>query len=109
MKIKYSTQILKKYLQQFDVELVSEFKFVPNRKFRADYAIPQWKLLIEVEGGAFINGRHFRGMGAIKDMEKYNLATVYGWQLIRVSPKQFKKTQAIEWLELFLQNTLTLK
>jgi very-short-patch-repair endonuclease len=97
----YETGMLEKYLKTFGIKLEKEYKFVPGRRFRADFAILPWRILIEIEGGAWTNGRHFRGKGAIKDMEKYNLATVGGFQLLRFTPTQFKKTQGIEWLEMW--------
>ena len=97
----YNTNFLEKYCDTFGIKLETEYKYIPNRRFRADFAIPAWRLLIEIEGGVWTKGRHIRGGGFTKDMEKYNLATVYGYQLIRCTPSEFKKTQAIDWIEMW--------
>jgi hypothetical protein len=107
MKVNYDTNLLELYLNGKGLALEKEFQFVPNRKYRADYAIKGWNILIEIEGGAYINGAHNRPVRFISDMEKYNLATVYGWQLLRLTPQQFNATQAIEWLDMWYQERLT--
>jgi very-short-patch-repair endonuclease len=61
----------------------TEFKFCSTRKWRADYAIPEYKILIECEGGSWAAGRHVRGQGYENDCEKYNAATVDGWRVLR--------------------------
>lgn len=63
-----------------------EYTFHPTRKWRADLAFVDAKVLLEVEGGAFTQGRHTRGKGFIEDMEKYNYATASGFKIIRVTP-----------------------
>ena len=50
----------------------TEFKFHATRHWRFDYCWIDDKIALEVEGGIWINGRHNRGSGSIKDMEKYN-------------------------------------
>jgi len=72
--------------QTLKIEVVSEFQFHPTRKWRFDYAIPNLKIALEVEGGAWTNGRHTRGGGFIADMEKYNTGTLLGWRIFRVTP-----------------------
>jgi hypothetical protein len=76
---------------------VSELKFHPERKWRFDYAFPDRMIAIEIEGGAFTKGRHTRGPGFIKDMEKYNAAVVLGWKLLRYIPSNvnFKQIREI--------------
>lgn len=103
----YNTAILERYLKTYGVKLEKEYKFIPGRRFRADYAIVPWWLLIEIEGAVWVSGRHTRGSGFVKDIEKYNLAMVYGWQVLRLTPQQFRKTQAVEWLEMWCKLWLT--
>lgn len=61
----------------------AEYKFHPTRKWRIDYAWPDVKLAVEIEGAVWIQGRHTRGSGFIKDIEKYNSLTANGWRLLR--------------------------
>jgi very-short-patch-repair endonuclease len=81
-------------------ELTPEYKFHPTRKWRFDFALPDYKLAIEIDGGAFLpfGGRHGRGMGMVKDCEKYRAAADLGWRVWRFSPKcittDFIKTTA---------------
>lgn len=63
----------------------AEYEF-SHRNYRADYAWPDWGLLLEVEGGVWTSGRHTRASGFVGDMAKYNLAACYGYRLIRVVP-----------------------
>lgn len=88
---------------QFGLECVQELQFHPTRKWRFDYAIPSKMIAIEVEGGAFTNGRHTRGKGFIVDMEKYNEATCLGWRLIRVTPSDLMTLKTIEYIKKLIQ------
>ncbi len=65
---------------------VREFVFAAPRKWRFDYAWPAERLALEVEGGVWTQGRHTRGAGFLKDMEKYNEAAARGWRVIRTTP-----------------------
>ena len=91
MKTNLFTETVKSH---FNLECVTEFKFDPVRRWRADYFIPDLNMIIEVEGGAFIRGRHTMGVGFINDMEKYNSATLAGYRVFRVTP-QNKMTEGI--------------
>lgn len=66
----------------------AEYQFHPQRKWRADFAHPTHKIIIEIEGGAFSSGRHVRGRGFLADMEKYNTAVLLGWRVLRYTPQQ---------------------
>jgi very-short-patch-repair endonuclease len=66
---------------------IPEYKFHKKRKWRIDYAWPDIKLAVEIEGGAYTNGRHTRPVGFVKDMNKYNQLTMYGYYLLRFTPK----------------------
>lgn len=66
----------------------TEWQFHPERKWALDYAWPEKRIALEIEGGVFIGGRHTSGMGFAADMVKYNQLTLLGWRLIRVQPKE---------------------
>lgn len=63
--------------------LEKEFRFCPDRDWRADYRVGQW--LIELEGGVWSGGRHTRGKGFINDCFKYNQAAMMGYRVIRLA------------------------
>jgi very-short-patch-repair endonuclease len=80
------------------IELVSEHKFHKTRKWRFDYASVKHKVAIEVDGGIWVNGRHSRGSGQIKDMEKFNEAAIYGWRILKVQPADLMKLSTAKML-----------
>lgn len=86
-------------LKALRIEFEREFRFHPKRKWKADFFLIGKKILIEVEGGIWSGGRHTRGKGYIDDMEKYNAATMMGYQVIRFSTEQVKSGAAIEQIE----------
>lgn len=75
---------------------VQEYQFCPGRKWRFDWAWPEYKVSLEIEGGVWIKGRHTRGLGYTKDLEKYSEAAILGWCVIRVTPKQMNNLEATE-------------
>jgi very-short-patch-repair endonuclease len=62
---------------------VREFMFAPSRKYRADFAFPEKKILIEIEGGTHMRGRHNRASGYEEDCIKQNLAAELGYFVLR--------------------------
>lgn len=92
---------------------IREYRFDDKRRWRFDFAFPEWKVAIEIEGGifrvrcgdckgkgflgkkrctgcagqGFRQGRHTRGKGFEKDCEKYNEAVLQGWRVIRLTPR----------------------
>lgn len=75
-----------------------EWKFEAKRRWRFDYAWPQQMIALEVEGGVWTGGRHTRGAGFVRDMEKYNRAAVLGWRLLRVTPDKLVSFGTFEML-----------
>lgn len=82
----------------------AEVRFHPVRKHRLDYAWPAAKLGLEVEGGVWTGGKHGRGSGIVKDMEKANLLAVAGWRLLRVTPSQLVTPDTVGLVRLALDN-----
>lgn len=68
-------------------EPATEHRFHPTRRWRFDIAWTEQMVALEVEGGVWTQGRHTRGAGFIKDMEKYNAAHALGWVVLRAIPK----------------------
>lgn len=79
-------------------EPVREYRFDTKRRWRADFAWPEQRVLVEVEGGHWTGGRHTRGSGFDKDCEKYNEAALFGWKLIRVTSTHIKTGEALAWI-----------
>lgn len=76
--------------QQLGVECLKELQFDAVRKWRFDYAIPEHRIAIEIDGGVWMDGggRHTRGSGWIKDQEKLNEAAAQGWRVMHFLPQQ---------------------
>lgn len=68
------------------VECIKEHRFHPIRKWRFDYAIPEFKIAIEIDGGVWTQGRHTRPQGYLNDMEKFNVAAAMGWVVLKFTP-----------------------
>jgi len=104
--------------KEFEITIPeNEYKFDPNRKWKMDYAWPIVKLFVEIEGGVWTKGRHTRGSGFIKDMEKYNRAAEMGWRLLRyqppqgkrvvLKPKEYYQIKSALWFSLLAENSNT--
>ena len=83
-----ATDLLHIHARELGLTPQPEHRFAPPRRWRFDLAFPDRKLAIEIEGGAFTRGRHTRGAGFVKDMEKYNAAVLLGWRVLRFTPDQ---------------------
>jgi hypothetical protein len=71
---------------------VVEFRHIPGRRFRLDYAWPDHRIGLEVQGGIWIRGKHSRGAGQKIDMEKNNLGILHGWRVFQCVPGQEVQT-----------------
>jgi very-short-patch-repair endonuclease len=82
----------------------AEYKFLKNRRFRFDFAWPDIMVAVEIEGGVFSGGRHTRGMGYTRDLEKYNLATLHGWRVFRFTTQDVTTQKAIAFISAVMDN-----
>lgn len=76
-----------------------EYKFHPTRKWKFDFAFPERKIAVEVEGSAFGGGRHQRFTGYEQDMLKYNAAGKLGWIVLRYTTQLVKNGVAVADIE----------
>lgn len=79
-------------------EPVREYRFAPPRRWRLDYCWVEAKIALEIEGAVWVHGRHTRGSGFVKDIEKYNELTIRGFRLLRATPQQVDDGTALAWL-----------
>lgn len=62
---------------------VTEFRFAEGRRWRFDFAWPEQRVAVELEGATWTRGRHTRGAGFAADCAKYNEAVALGWRVLR--------------------------
>lgn len=70
-----------------------------RRRFRADFAWPDRKLLLECQGGVFNRKAHGSVTGVLKDIERGNEAALRGWRVLRVTGPMIADGTALELLE----------
>ena len=69
-----------------------EYKFNTFRKFRFDFAWPNYKFALEIEGGTKSKTGGHRAFNRYhSDLEKYNLAAEEGWIIYRVLTEEINK------------------
>jgi len=86
----------------------TEFVFLPDRKFRADYCWPEAMVIVERQGGLFFKGAK-AGRGAhalptniIRDYEKSNLAQLAGYVYLQFTPRELESGSALPTLKILL-------
>ncbi|WP_428398271.1 hypothetical protein [Marinobacter salarius] len=69
------------------------------KDWRFDFAWPDIKLAVEVEGGAWVRGRHTRPLGFIEDLRKYQAAQQMGWTIYRTAGELIRSGEAVNTIE----------
>lgn len=82
LKIEY-TRVIDEFCQERQTIAEYEKYFHPSRKWRADAYLPEYNVLIEIDGGTWTNGRHNRAQGFEADCEKLNAAALLGYHVLR--------------------------
>ena len=84
----------------------AELRFAPPRRWRFDFAWPEYKVALEIQGGIWIGGRHSRGAALVKEWEKLNTAAEMGWRVVYCQPKDCCKIETLEMLRRVLWESL---
>lgn len=82
---------LNEWCSQNALKLETEHKFHAYRKFRFDWAILSLKIAVEYEGIFAGKSRHTTLSGYSKDTEKYNLAAIEGWRVLRYTNMTYEQ------------------
>ena len=76
------------------IDLYSQHKFHPKRRFLFDFAHLPTRTAIELQGGIWVKSGHNTGTGLLRDYEKLNLATSLGWKVFMLASEMV----TTEWL-----------
>jgi hypothetical protein len=82
------------------------YRFHPMRRFEIDWAWPEQKVGVEIQGGIWIpggKGAHSRPMNIVRDMTKHNLLLDAGWRVWHYTPKEVIDGIAIEHIDKILR------
>lgn len=98
------------WLQLGDPEFEGEPEYkllVPGRKFRADFAFPKQRIVVEVDGGVYgftftdkhgnqswRRGGHSSITGQLRDIERGNQLAIHGWRRLHFTPKELDEDPA---------------
>lgn len=83
--------------------VISRLRQAGLRDWRIDFAWPDKKLAVEVEGGGWTGGRHTRGKGFEQDMQKYHHVMRLGWTLYRCDGRLIKSGDAVLLIKQLLE------
>jgi hypothetical protein len=78
----------------------TQYRFHPERRWALDFAFPDVLVAVEIDGGIFAAenggtaGKHARGAGRCKDMEKRNAAAELGWLVLNYGPPHIRSGAA---------------
>lgn len=83
---------------------------IPGRKWRVDFLIDQplecadgSRIVVEIEGGTWMMGRHQRGQGYENDARKYNALTLAGYRVFRFTTGMVQSGEAIDTVRKLLE------
>jgi len=98
--VKYKPAVVLGYFKECRLPRpATEYRFHTTRKWLFDFAWPEQKVALEVEGGVWTRGAHGRGSGIVRDIEKYNAAALLGWRVLRVLPKDLCMIETVAMLK----------
>lgn len=90
------------WMRALGIKFEKEFKFSPDRNYRADRHLPDHGILIEYEGLFSAKSRHLTFEGYTEDCRKYNLAASLGFKVYRYTAKNY--TELIDLLKTLVKS-----
>lgn len=70
-----------------------QFQPFPERRFRVDFAWPDRRVIVEVDGEVHRIKARFHA-----DIEKHALLVLAGWTVLRVGGREVRSGQAVQWV-----------
>jgi hypothetical protein len=96
----YKAEFMRQVCEAGLPEPETEFKFDEKRKWRFDWLFEK-AVAVEYEGGVFSEGPsgHTSKSGVLRDIEKYNEATLAGYAVIRITPQSVMNGLALRYVK----------
>ncbi len=97
--------VLKKFDSSTQREVLFNRIIETKRQFRADFFCPKLLLIVEVNGGQYVNGRHNRGgKGYEDDLTKLNIAQANGLNVLQFTYQMLERGDHFKLLENYCKN-----
>ena len=81
---------------------VQQLRFAAGRDYRADFAWPDHRLLVEVDGGLWIGGKHAIALHETRRQRRRIYAQALGWSIVEVGPPDVRSGAACDLIERWL-------
>jgi len=106
-KAKHCDQFTRLLEIEIGVAVWPEYRFSAEKGYKLDYAIPEYRIGVECDGGIHKKGKsgHSSGTGIQRDINKASCLAANGWLLIRRTPQQLITSETIELIKRAIQNT----
>ena len=96
-------ELMALHLAELGVPYCRQYVYVPGRNFRADFALPSLRLLVEVQGGIYSRRAHGSITGVLADLKRGNEAAIAGWHVLRVTPDEVSDGRALALVRRFIE------
>ena len=90
-------------LKAVGIDCVRQHLYVPGRKFRADFCLPERRILVACDGGVYNRRAHGSVSGILADIARQNFASINGYFVIRVTPQMVNDGTALKLIEGILE------
>lgn len=89
---------LKAQLERAGFAFEEEFRFIPERKWKADFYLRHYRILLECDGGLWSKGNsgHSSGTGIINGYDRCNEAQIAGYKMLRFDGNAIKNGEAMK-------------
>lgn len=79
------------------ISFEKQFRFAPLRKWKADFLLSHYKVLVECDGAVWSKGKtgHNSGTGIASGYERCNEAQILGFTMLRFEGKAIKDGTAL--------------
>lgn len=96
-------EILLKHDKDTTTEVTINKIMNTKRRFRTDFYCPNLKLIVEVNGGEWKQGRHVRGQGYADDLRKANISQLNDFYYLQYTYTQLNEGKLIEDMEILIK------